>query len=345
MYRCGCLSYRIIGYDTAVALVLGENIGTTITAYLASLGASTTAKRAAFVHISLNSLGVLILLPIFYQYLGFLNFVLSDEIDISSRIAFAHSIFNIFIVSVFIWLVQPLSRFVTFIVPGKDHEEQSHLTYLDVRMIETPLIAIQQSYDEILRMANSVQKMFDWLKTALSKSKSSESIEKKIFHREQVLDMIQKEIVEFISKLMKGTVPKNITDETRMQLRLADEYESLSDYVANALKILNRMNKYDVSMTKQDRLEIINLHDALTSYLVFIYEAVLHKNDKILSKAMSENSTIRRKIKKFRTSHLNRLASEQTSPLMSLGYMDLLNTYRRMLDHTLNIAEVLCGEK
>jgi phosphate:Na+ symporter len=157
--------------------------------------------------------------------------------------------------------------------------------------------------------------------------------------------MIQKEIVEFISKLMKGTVPKNITDETRMQLRLADEYESISDYVANALKILNRMNKYDVSMTKQDRLEIINLHDALTSYLVFIYEAVLHKNDKILSKAMSENSTIRRKIKKFRTSHLNRLASEQTSPLMSLGYMDLLNTYRRMLDHTLNIAEVLCGEK
>jgi phosphate:Na+ symporter len=69
----------IIGYDSAVALVLGENIGTTITAYLASLGASTNAKRSAFVHISINALGVLVLLPIFYQYLGFLNFILSDN--------------------------------------------------------------------------------------------------------------------------------------------------------------------------------------------------------------------------------------------------------------------------
>ena len=68
-------------------------------------------------------------------------------------------------------------------------------------------------------------------------------------------------------------------------------------------------------------------------------------NNEILNKAMSENAAIRHKIKSFRSSHLNRLSSEQTSPLMSLGYMDLLNSYRRMLDHALNIAEVLCGEK
>jgi phosphate:Na+ symporter len=148
----------IIGYDTAVALVLGENIGTTITAYFASIGASTNAKRAAFVHISFNVFGVLVLFPIFYYYLAFLNSIFSDNIDIASRIAFAHSGFNIFTVSILIWLVEPLKRVVTFLVPDKDHEETPHLTYLDVRLIETPLIAIQQSYDEILKMANSVQK-------------------------------------------------------------------------------------------------------------------------------------------------------------------------------------------
>jgi phosphate:Na+ symporter len=95
----------IIGYDTAVALVLGENIGTTITAYFASLGTSTNAKRAAFVHISINVIGVLILFPIFYRYLTFLNLILADSIDISSRIAFAHSGFNILTVSLLIWLV------------------------------------------------------------------------------------------------------------------------------------------------------------------------------------------------------------------------------------------------
>jgi phosphate:Na+ symporter len=335
----------IIGYDTAVALVLGENIGTTITAYLASLGASTNAKRSAFVHISIKVFGVLLLIPFFYHYLGFLNNILSDSIDISSRIAFAHSGFNILIVSLFIWFVQPLGRFVTFLVPTRDHEEQSHLTYLDIRMIETPIIAIQQSYDEILRMAKSVQKMFDWLRTSLPKTSNNESIEKQIFHREQVLDLIQKEVVEFISKLLKGTAPQNISDEARKQLRLADEYESLSDYVVNILKILIRMKKHNVVLTEQGRGEILSLHDSVTEYLDFIYHAVRDRNEDILSKAMTENSSIRRKIKNFRSSHLNRLAAAETSPMISLAYMDLLNSYRRILDHSFNIAEVLSGEK
>jgi phosphate:Na+ symporter len=230
-------------------------------------------------------------------------------------------------------------------VPGKDHEEQSHLTYLDVRMIETPLIAIQQSYDEITRMAKSVQKMFDWLRTFLIKDKKRESIEKQIFHREQVLDIIQKEVVEFISKLMKGTAPQKISDEARKQLRLADEYESLSDYVVNVLKVLKRMKKYGVSLNEQDRNELISLHDSLKEYLDFIFDAVQNQNNDILSKALTENSVMRRKIKSFRSSHLNRLGAEQTSPILSLGYMDLLNSYRRMLDHAFNIAEVLSGGK
>jgi phosphate:Na+ symporter len=335
----------IIGYDTAVALVLGENIGTTITAYLASLGASANAKRAAYAHISIKVFGVLLLFPLFYQYLAFLNYVLPDTIDISSRIAFAHSGFNILIVSLFIWFVVPLSRFVTILEPGRGHEEKAHLSYLDVRMIETPLIAIQQSYDEIMRMAKSVQKMFDWLRTSLLHANNNESVENQIFHREQVLDLIQKEVVEFISKLMTGTVPHNITDEARKQLRLADEYESLSDYVVNALKIILRMKKNGMDLTEQGRSEIISLHDSLTQYLDFIYDAVRDQNPDILSKAMTQSSAIRRKIKNFRSSHLNRLAANQTSPLMSLVYMDLLNSYRRMLDHSFNIAEVLAGGK
>ena len=335
----------IIGYDTAVALVLGENIGTTITAYFASIGASTNAKRSAFIHISINVFGVLMLFPIFYQYLNILNSIFDDSIGISSQIAFAHSGFNILTVSILIWLIEPLKRFVTLLVPGKVHDEKVHLTYLDVRMIETPLIAIQQSYDEILRMAKSVQKMCAWLRTLFVKSKNNEEIEKNIFHREQTLDIIQKEIVEFISKMMKGTAPQNITDEARKQLRLADEYESLSDYVVNALKIFTRMKKYKVDLSKQGREEILTLHDLVTGYLDYIYDAVKNNNQEILNKAISERLAIRRKVKKFRSSHLNRLAAEQSSPMMSLIFMDLLNSYQRMLDHAFNIAEVLCGEK
>ncbi len=335
----------IIGYDTAVALVLGENIGTTITAYLASLGTSANAKRAAFAHISLNVLGVLFLIPFFYQYLWILNNVVPESMDIASRIAFAHSGFNILVVTIFIGLLDPLSRFVTFLVPGRREKEKAHLTYLDVRMIETPIIAIQQSFDEILRMGKSVQKMFGWLRSSLSIESRDESIEKQIFHREQVLDLIQKEVVEFISKLMTGIVPQDITEEARKQLRLADEYESISDYIVGALKILLRMKNNNMDLSKQGKREFLNLHDSLVDYLAYIYRAITERNGQILNKAISENSAIRHKIKNYRANHLNRLADEKVSPMVSLIYMDLLNSYRRMLDHALNIAEVLSGEK
>jgi len=335
----------IIEFDTAVALVLGENIGTTITAYLASLGATANAKRAAFAHISIKVFGVLFLVPFFYHYLSILNTVYPETMDISSRIAFAHSGFNILIISLFIGFVNPLSRFVTLLVPGRGRDEKAHLTYLDVRMIETPIIAIQQSQDEILRMGKSVQKMFGWLRTLLWSGNSNESTEKQIFHREQILDHIQREIVEFISKLMTGTVPQNITEEARKQLRLADEYESLSDYVVNALKIILRMKKNGMDLTEQGRLEILNLHDSLTAYLDFILKALSDHNSEILSRAKTESQALRRKMKNFRGKHMNRLAAMQTSPMMSLIYMDLLNSYRRMLDHAFNIAEVIAGGK
>jgi phosphate:Na+ symporter len=194
-------------------------------------------------------------------------------------------------------------------------------------------------------MGKSVQKMFGWLRITLIQENKNEKIEKQIFRREQVLDLIQKEVVEFVSKILTGTVPQDITDEARRQLRLADEYESISDYIANALKILLRMKNNDVGLTKQGKNELLNLHDSLTEYLDSIYQAIGERDREILNKAISENSAIRRKIKTYRNSHFNRLASDQISPMMDLIYMDLLNMYRRMLDHALNIAEVISGEK
>jgi phosphate:Na+ symporter len=334
----------VIGYETAVALVLGENIGTTITAYLASLGAAANAKRAAFAHISIKVFGVLLLIPVFYQYIWLLK-ILPVSMTISQKIAFAHSGFNILIVSVFIGLVKPLARFVTLLVPGKAHEEISRLTYLDNRMVETPAIAIQQSYQEIIRMGRSVQKMFDWLRTFLASQNNDEKIEKKIFHREQVLDLIQKEVVEFISRLMTGRVAQNVTEEARSQLRMADEYESLSDYIEGTLKLLLRMKNDKLDFTEQGRMEIVTLHDSVAEYLNYVHKAVEERNGDVLGKALTQHKSITHKVKQFRTEHLNRLAAEQTTPMMSIIYMDLLNSFRRMRDHILNIAEVLAGEK
>ncbi len=335
----------IIGYDTAVALVLGENIGTTITAYLSSLGATTNAKRAAYAHITINVVGVFLMVPLFHQYIGLLNHIIPQDFAIAGRIALAHSAFNIFIVSILILLINQIARFVTLIAPDKTHKEIPHLTYLDVRMYSTPALGIQQSYQELIRMSVGVSRMSNWLRESLTDSKTNKDLENKIFHREKIFDIIQKEIVEFISHILTGNLPQNVTNEARKQIRIADEYESISDYITIILKLNLKIKNNNLNFTEQGKTDILDLHDSVSEYIEMINSALTNKNSDILSKAQSKGDMIHHKVKDIKEKHLIRLSDEQTNPLKSLIYVDMISSYRRIKDHTLNIAEVLAGEK
>jgi len=338
-------STGVINYETAVALVLGENIGTTITAFLASIGTTTNAKRAAYSHILFNILGAMIMIPLFYRYVWILNSIFPDNLNIAAKIAFAHTGFNLFIVIVLISFINVFATVVKFLAPDKLYKEKPQLTFLDVRLFETPVLGLKQSYDEIIRMTLGINEMFEWLKNSISSEKKDKNIEKKIFLREQEYDQIQKELVEFISKIMSRNLPRNETNEARSQLRMADEYESVSDYIVNILKMNLRIKNNEMELSKKDKKDIIDLHDSTAKYLNMIKNALVTRNVQILSKALSSGDTLKHKVKTIRSSHLNRLAKEQTTALMSLVFMDMLNAYNRIKEHALNIAEVIAGEK
>lgn len=335
----------IVGYETAVALVLGENIGTTVTAFLASLGATTNAKRTAYAHILIKVIGVTIMVPFFFKYVGLLNSILPDHMAIAARIAVAHTGFNVFIVTLFMPLLDPFTKLVKFLAPSKIHKEKPHLTYLDVRIYDTPAIGIQQSFAEIVLMGKGLQKMMDWLRTLLESSNGDKTLEKKLFHREKVFDLIQKEIVEFIGKMMTGTLSHEVTKEVHKQLRIADEYESISDYITTILKLRCRMRNEDLVFSPKGMEEILLLHDMVAEYVLMVCEAVENRDGGVLSKAQSQGDTVTHQVKNFRNSHLLRLENKETEPLVSLAFMDMLSSYRRIKDHAFNIAEVIAGEK
>jgi phosphate:Na+ symporter len=335
----------VINYETAVALVLGENIGTTITAFLASIGTSTNAKRAAYAHILIKVIGVSIMIPIFYQYIWILKTVLPENMNIAAKIAFAHTGFNVFIVVLFISFIKIFADIVKFLAPDKLHEEKPHLTYLDVRLLETPILGLKQSRDEIIRMAEGINEMLDWLKEIIVMESRDQKLEKKIFHREQVYDDIQKEIAEFISKIMVGNLPHSATDESRYQLRMADEYESISDYIVDILKLSIKMKNDKLEFSKKGKKEILQLHNAVAKYMSLITNATISNNSEILNRAITMADSVKYLVKEIKSNHLTRLAKKQTTPLMSLVFMDIVSAYRRLKDHTLNIAEVLAGEK
>ncbi len=335
----------VIRFDTAVALVLGENIGTTITAFLASIGASTNAKRVAYVHILIKTLGVCIMVVFFFRYMQLLRTLLPDDTEIKKQIAFSHTLFNIFLVCFFLPLRNPLAALLMWLVPGKPHKETPQLTFLNVRLLDTPAFGIQQSSEEIVRMSDGVHKMMEWLKSAIAHDSEDTERDKHIFHREEVLDIMQKEIVEFLGHVLSGNVPQETMLEARSQLRIADEYESISDYITAILKLRLKWKNLDMAMSKEERRRLLELHALVHEYLTMITQAVKENNSGILSKATTQGTAITHLMKEHRETHIAQIEGKHVSPLNSLLFVDMLTSYRRIKDHALNIAETVAGEK
>ncbi|VGO11667.1 hypothetical protein PDESU_00212 [Pontiella desulfatans] len=346
----------IIGFDTAAALVLGLNIGTTITAFLASIGTSTNAKRAAYAHIIFNVIGTLWLIPFFFAYVkgieglfvhleGFFAKTQEGWDDITAKIALVHTGFNLINTIIFLPLMKPLAKLVEKLVPEKTIDEINHLTYFDVRMLDTPSLAIVQSRKQILFMAESVEKMAGWLDQVLHSTEQLDELESKIFHYEGILDNVQKEIVVFLSEMLTGQVPHDVMEEARREMRIADEYESLSDYIVNVLKGHVKLRNNQLETCQEGRIELLELHSRVSEYIKMVNEAERNENLYILGKAQTDSDAITRQMKTSRRQHLQRLAESKTSPLQSLVFTDMLNNYRRMKDHAYNIAEVVAGEK
>jgi phosphate:Na+ symporter len=339
--------------------VLGENIGTTITACLGSIGASTNAKRAAAAHVTIKVLGVAWITAIFPYYMDFIRWIMGSDVIATAvlvdgkatyphamkAIALSHTGFNIANVIVMIPFTAVLARVLMRVMPDKMEKEVPHLKYLDVRMLDTPTIGIQQSHEEIVRMGGIARKMLVRLKDIIAKKGRDEVAEGKIFRREDILDVKQKEVVEFLSSLLSGTVPHEVMNSGRKQLRMADEYESIGDYITTLLKLNLKMDKGEMEMLSETRGEIIELHGRVLKYLSMINEAVKEDNVRIVLKAGTQGDAITHLIKEYRTNHLERVESGHVSALKSLIITDMLNAYRRVKDHALNIAEVLAGEK
>ncbi|MFN2352309.1 MAG: Na/Pi cotransporter family protein [Kiritimatiellia bacterium] len=228
----GLAEAGIIPYPTAVALVLGENIGTTITALLASLGAVTNARRAALFHTIFNVVGVVWITSVFPWYLRLIAFVMGGDPGASMivngetvfpyvrrGIALAHSGFNITNAIVFLPLLPLLIRVVLRLIPERPERETPHLTYLDVRMLHTPAIGIQQSMDELVRMKDHVLKMHAWLRELLVRGEDRDAaLERKLFHREEIMDVIQKEVTEFLCNLLGNSAPRNVVLEAGLPM-------------------------------------------------------------------------------------------------------------------------------
>lgn len=348
----------VISYETAAALVMGENLGTTITAFLASLGATTNARRAAYFHVIFNLLGVFWITLIFSWYIEGIQWLVGGNVGkavteadkvtypaTTAAIAATHTVFNVANTLLFMPFVPMLVRMLEKLVPAKGFKEKPKLTDLDVRMLETPLMAIEQSRGELEKMGDGCQKMLGWLVTLREQADPDKELANRLQRREQVLDSIQDEISEFITNLLAGNVPHAVADEARRQLRMADEYESVSDYVADLDRFDRKLRRDSHRFTEQQREGLSSLNEQVLAYIEAINKALMDDNRNVLVETAPSSKRIKGQVKQLRRQHLDDLSDGSLPPQVSVAYLASLNAYSRMIDHTQNIAEAISGEK
>ncbi|MBN1501239.1 MAG: Na/Pi cotransporter family protein [Spirochaetes bacterium] len=350
----GMAATGVIDFQTSVALVLGMNIGTTITAFLASLGAGSNAKRSAYAHILIKVIGVIWVLPLFGLFVKLIPLLINADPDMVliengvesypfaiKGIATAHTVFNIANVILFLPFTKILSSFLLKLVSDEQSTAAHRLTNLDIRILDTPMLVIEQSRKEILNMGEIIRKMFSDLKNVYALSKPEKEIIKNIFQAEEELDIMQKEITTFLVDTLSKEISHSNTLEAHAHLKITDEYESVSDCIANILKLYLKLADAGIELTATEKNEICMLHDEVLSYFEMINTTLSMRHPNDMSKVYSQANIITHQFKKSRNNHLKRLSKNKMEPLLSVSYINMLNSYRVIKGYVQNSAEAM----
>ena len=329
----------LIDYPTAVALVLGENVGTTITAFLASLGATTNAKRAAYAHTIINMLGVIWVTSIFPFYIKFLGHIVDVENNITFGIATAHTMFNVLNVFLFIPFTGPLSNFLTKIVKDSGKSDEK-VTKLDKLMVGTPSLIVGQTKVEVLAMAQNIKEMMFALEETYAKNEViSDAKLSRLQKMEDNLDLYQKEITDVNFLILNKDLTDSMREETRKNLEVCDEYETISDYLMRIGKSIRKIQDHDIQINDKARKTLFDLNENIEILFREINMAFETKDKEKFIKSIKKANEITEKFRQARSFHLENV-KEGSSAVFSTSYMDILNHYRRIRDHIFNIIEV-----
>lgn len=336
---------HLISYKTGVALVLGLNVGTTITAILASIGAKSNAKRAAIAHTTLNVVGILWILPLYWWYLEILKNFADPGVNITKYLAVAHTGFNLLNGLLFIPFVGIMATALKKLIPEVEEKIKKY-TQLDIRMVETPTVALEQSKIEIEKMGKKIQNMIKVVEDIFSNKldKNSSNI-KYIFEEEDNLDLIQKEISDIVTGVLKEDISQELTIQAKNQLAYADEYESISDYYTNLIKLHLKLKDKDSELDKAELNDLVVLHNQVKDYFDFMLNSYINKNKFVAEESIKRLEEVTFAFKAIRNSHLNRLKEQNKGVFYSTTYIDMLNTYRRIKSHIYQVCEVMAGEK
>jgi phosphate:Na+ symporter len=341
---------------TAVALVMGENIGTTITAQFAAIGGSIASRRAAMAHSVFNVLGVVIIVAIFSTYVDMIErFVpgVSSFVDadgnrpyIAAHIAMAHTFFNVTATFVMLPFLNQLATLVTRIVPEKVGAEKGGFKYLGAPGTMPIPMGIPMIFEELKKMQAKVHKSLRHSGSYVQRDlKGRDRFYRKVKTLEEETDVMQHEITTFTVTLMQaGGASKAQSDRAYSYVRAADELESIADYARSFSGYMNRLDKHELDFSEDGWRDLMNYHQEVVGFFSLVCNAFNNEDASSTRKVYDEASRLNDLADQVRKAHLDRMKAGTCNALPALTYSDMAVALRRIKNHTVNLHEALFAE-
>jgi phosphate:Na+ symporter len=340
-------STGVIGFNTAAALVLGENIGTTITAILASVGTSTNAKRAARAHAIFNILGVCIIFSILPYYVDFIEWLVpqaADELaadgskpNIAQHIAASHTFFNVTSTIIFLPFIGQLAKLVTKLTPEKEGEGKPTLVLVGESSEIIPATAIVQADLEVKKMKDILDRMQNLTKVYLETGKTKDLAKVKDY--EQITDNIQKEVTVFLCKVMEKPLSPEQSLHSQALIKITDEYESIADYLERIVSYKSKLKENELKGKSIDEYDkfMTNVWEFFQLSTVGLFNPEAHDIDLVNRKS----EELRVWANDMRDRHLDRVSKGEYEALSALTYSDMVAALRKIRAHALNVAHAI----
>lgn len=345
-----------IDYHLGVALVLGENIGTTITANLAALTGNTQARRAALAHLVFNIFGVIWVLLIFYPFTGavswFVTHVMRVEdpaVAVSFKLAAFHTAFNISNTFIMIWFVNLIEKTVCTLIKPKAEEEEYRLRYITGGMLSTAELSILQAHKEILLFAERTARMFNMVKE-LFYEKNEDTFLKtysRVEKYENISDRMEVEIANYLTQVSEGRLSSESKEEIRIMLRAVSEIESIADSCYNLARSIKRRNEFKSHFTPEQERHMDHMF-SLVSEALERMDTVLGKTDPPREE-INPSYNIENEINNYRSQLKNRnledINSRHYQYQDGVYYMDMVNESEKLGDYVLNVVQAVVEKK
>lgn len=337
----------VIGLTGAIPILLGDNIGTTITALLASIGQSKNAKRTAIAHSIFNISGscvFIFLIPWFAKFVQFIS-PKGNEVDVISRqIANAHTTFNIVCTLVWLPLIPLMVKIVTTIIRGDDKVQKTAFEpkYLDMKVVEQPAAAMVLVSKELNRLSELAESLLTGLKVSLTADKTSETY----LHFKENLEIVQhlqESVSDYITRLFSsGNLTEQQSEYTAGLLFINNCIQRIAERCVDVDKICMEISDSGKVLTKEASAEMENCIDVTSQLLDKAMEAVRHGDSSAAESVFKNKKKMQKAEKKFNKAHLNRVKNNLCDPSMTGYFSGIIYNIDRMADNCVGIAEEAC---